>query len=166
VPPPAVTPTVVEPARVSPSTVAAPPAPSGITLFVPVTFYGAADNDPPGSTAIEFPQLHRTAGGTGTYADPITFATAYEDTYPPGTRIYVPHLKKYFVMEDSCACDQPEDHVDLWTGGIGDDPGVLDCENQLTIDGNVEVVKNPDPRRPVDTQPLYSASLGCNGSGR
>lgn len=153
---------MAEPPRVSPPAAAAAPAPSGITLFVPVTFYGAADNDPPGSTAIEYPRLHGTAGGTGSYADPITFATAYEDTYPPGTRIYVPRLAKYFVMEDSCACDQPENHVDLWAGGTGSDPGVLDCENQLTISRNEEVVKNPDPHRPVDTRPLYSESLGCN----
>lgn len=165
-PPPAVTTTAVEPPPVSPSTVAAPPAHSGLTLFVPVTFYGAADNDPPGSTTIEFPQVHQAAGGTGTYADPITFATAYDDTYPPGTRIYVPRLEKYFVMEDSCACDQPEDHVDLWAGGTGADPGVLDCENQLTISGNEEVVKDPDPRRPVDTRPLYSESVGCAGPGQ
>ncbi|GDY30080.1 hypothetical protein [Gandjariella thermophila] len=40
-----------------------------------VTLYGARDNDPPGSSDISYPQIHSQAGGTGTYDDPITFAT-------------------------------------------------------------------------------------------
>ncbi|MGH3657350.1 MAG: hypothetical protein ACRDUA_11875 [Micromonosporaceae bacterium] len=91
--------------------------------------HGAADNDPPGSTAIAYPRVHRRAGGTKTYAEAITFATNYHATDPPGTRIYVPRLAKYFVMEDDCRCDQPINHVDLWAGGVGTDRGVLACED-------------------------------------
>lgn len=143
-----------------PSAVAAP-AVSGTVLSGFVTFYGAADNDPPGSAAIAYPGLHRTAGGIGTYADPITFATHYHQTYPPGTRIYLPRLAKYAVMEDDCACDQPPNHVDLWIGGVGLDQGVVACANQLTLSGNEPIVKEPDPDRLVDTQTLYSSSTGC-----
>jgi hypothetical protein len=140
---------------------AAAPATTGTTLNVYVTFYGAADNDPPGSAAIAFPRLHRSASGVGTWADPITFATAYHRTYPAGTRIYVPRLQKYFVMEDDCACSQPRDHVDLWAGGVGNDQGVIRCEDRLTLDGFEKVVKNPDRYRAVNTRPLYSRATGC-----
>lgn len=139
----------------------AAPASSGTTLSVYVTFYGAADNDPPGSAAIAFPGLHRKASGVGTWADPITFATAYHRTYPPGTRIYVPRLQKYFVMEDGCDCDQPRDHVDLWAGGVGNDQGVVRCEDRLTLDGFEKVVRNPDRYRAVNTRPLYTKAAGC-----
>ncbi|MGH4023974.1 MAG: hypothetical protein ACRDRV_05245 [Pseudonocardiaceae bacterium] len=139
----------------------AAPAATGTVLSGFVTFYGAADNDPPGSAAIAYPGLHETAGGIGTYADPITFATRYHQTYPPGTRIYLPRLAKYAVMEDDCACDQPANHVDLWMGGVGHDQGVVACANRMTLAGNESIVKDPDPDRPVDLRPLYSSSTGC-----
>jgi hypothetical protein len=144
-----------------PATGAPRPQSGGTALSVYVTFYGAADNDPPGSDAIAFPRVHRAAGGTGTYADPVTFATRYHDMYPPGTRIYVPRLAKYFVMEDDCECRQPLNHVDLWTGGLGDDRGVLECEHRLQVDGNETIVKDPDADQPVDTHPLYTRETGC-----
>jgi hypothetical protein len=40
-----------------------------------LTFYGWYDNTPPGGD-IAYPQIHSTAGGKGTFADPITFATS------------------------------------------------------------------------------------------
>ena len=39
------------------------------------TFYGWYDNTPPGGD-IAYPQIHNTAGGKGTWSDPITFATS------------------------------------------------------------------------------------------
>lgn len=140
---------------------AAAPASAGTMLSVYVTFYGSADNDPPGSAAIAFPGPHRKASGVGNWADPITFATAYHATYPPGTRIYVPRLRKYFVMEDDCWCDQPTNHVDLWAGGVGNDRGVVRCEDRLTLDGFERIVRNPDRHRAVDTRPLYTKAAGC-----
>ncbi|MFD0635984.1 hypothetical protein ACFQ9X_34865 [Catenulispora yoronensis] len=53
-----------------------------------LTFYGWWDNTPPGGD-ISYPQIHQTAGGTGTYSDPITFATDSSEQ-PPGTIVYVP----------------------------------------------------------------------------
>jgi hypothetical protein len=87
-----------------------------------LTFYGANDNCLPGSR-IAYPHLHRMAGGTGTFADPITFAS-----FPgvlglePGAIVYVPSLQKYFIFEDGC--DECEEdwkkhkigHLDLWIG--------------------------------------------------
>jgi len=93
-----------------PSDAATQDAPTGdaanTTIPMEVTFYGWADNSPPGN-AIAYPAnggqptIHNAAGGTGTYADPITFATAPTE-FSPGTRLYVPFIEKYVVMEDSC----------------------------------------------------------------
>src|SRR4051794_3977119 len=63
-----------------------------------LTFYGWYDNTPPGGE-ISYPQIHDTAGGKGTYADPITFATSTAEL-KAGTKVWVPRVKKYFIMED------------------------------------------------------------------
>src|SRR3989442_13251907 len=65
-----------------------------------LTFYGWWDNTPPGGD-IAYPQIHSTAGGKGTYADPITFATS-SDEPKPGTQVWVPRVEEYFLMEDGC----------------------------------------------------------------
>ena len=95
---------------------------AGRMWSVVVTFYGAADNDPPGSTEIATRTTHhQEAGGTGTYADPLSLA-ADPRAIQVGTRVYYPPLQKYFVMEDDCAqCitdwrSSRTPHIDLWTG--------------------------------------------------
>src|SRR4029453_15592620 len=65
-----------------------------------LTFYGWWDNTPPGGD-IAYPQIHNPPGGPRTYADPITFATS-SDELSPGTKVWVPRVNKYFIMEDSC----------------------------------------------------------------
>lgn len=48
-----------------------------IITSVHITFYGAPDNDPPGpATAYNCGGRNYIAGGTGTYANPLTFASA------------------------------------------------------------------------------------------
>src|SRR6476469_5118601 len=82
----------------TPTTTAAPKPTSvpGRMWTVVITFYGAADNDPPGSTEIAHPNAHhRAAGGTGTYVDPLSLA-ADPRAIRVGTRVYYPPLKKYF----------------------------------------------------------------------
>src|SRR5262249_43801558 len=90
------------------------------TINVYQTMYGWPDNDPPGTAAIAHPVLHQQAGGTGTYEDPITFASDPRDL-PFGTIIYVPYLQKYFIAEDTCAealkSTSDPVQIDLWTGG-------------------------------------------------
>lgn len=73
------------------------------------TGYSYWDNTPPGSADISNSVIHQKAGGTGTYADPITLAVGHSisgstDTldYPAGTRFYFPFLKKYVIVEDTC----------------------------------------------------------------
>jgi hypothetical protein len=135
------------------------------TVKVEVTFYGGLDNDPPSSNDIAYPNSrHATAGGTGTYQDPITLATDVGEL-PPGTVAYLPMLQKYFVMEDDCAeCDSDwsaghHPHVDLWMAPAG--AGLIACEEQLTPDAPVALEVNPPADRPVDPRPLYTAAGGC-----
>jgi len=140
-------------------------APTGRMWSVFVTFYGAADNDPPGSTEIAHPNdRHQEAGGSGTYADPLSLA-ADPRALQVGTRVYYPPLRKYFVMEDDCAqCitdwrSSRRPHIDLWTGDF-QGSALLACENALTPDGLVAVEVNPPPGRPVDPRPLFNGR-GC-----
>ncbi|MFC0431253.1 hypothetical protein [Kutzneria buriramensis] len=143
-PPPAAPPPAQQPPARQPS-----PNASG-----PITFYGAADNDPPGSRQIAFPNvMHGQAGGTGTFADPITFA-AQQGRFAPGTKIYVPDVQRYFILEDTCAdCSGP--HIDLWTGAATD-RGIVRCENSLTRNGSRPYQLNPPAGLPVSPGDLYS----------
>lgn len=67
-----------------------------------VTFYGYPDNDPPGpATSMNCGGRNYKAGGSGTYDDPVTIATA------PGELnnceiVYLPFLTKYGRFEDTC----------------------------------------------------------------
>jgi hypothetical protein len=73
-----------------------------ITDGVATTFYGAPDNDPPGAgTAYNCGGRNFVAGGTGTYADPLTFASAAGE-YSSCEIVYFPYLKKYLRYEDFC----------------------------------------------------------------
>ena len=125
-----------------------------------VTLYGFPDNSPPG-TDIACPQIHDGAGGTGTFNDPVTFASGTDQNrrMPCGTKIYVPFLKKYFIREDDCAsCRGP--WTDLWAGGdenSGQD--VLDREDSLTRD-SVRITLNPGRGLPVDTTPIFNTDTG------
>src|SRR5205085_4332561 len=93
----------------SPGATAAKPAAAKHILSY-VTLYGFVDNSPP-SAIISNGQIHKTAGGTGTFADPVTFATDIHE-FKPGTIVYYSFLKKYFIMEDTCTeCTKD------WTGG-------------------------------------------------
>jgi hypothetical protein len=117
--------TFVQPgAAPAPAPVATPtPTPRTVTAYI--TGYTWYDNSPPGSAAIARPVLHRTAGGVGTYADPITLAVGYSNgrlQFPAGTRFYLPNLRKYFIVEDICgACRTTPAgtayKLDLWLDG-------------------------------------------------
>src|SRR5437762_2350917 len=160
--------------------VAAQSAYAATTQQTFLTFYGWWDNTPPGA-GISFPKIHKTAGGKGTFADPITFATATAEL-SPGTKVWVPRVKKYFIMEDSCEeCTAdwlghgPDGgpklhHIDLWIGGKGGSPfDAIDCEDALTNsnpDGTPAlepVLANPPSNEPVDSTPLFNTKTGACG---
>jgi hypothetical protein len=144
-----------------------------------VTGYTWFDNTPPGSAEISHPVLHRKAGGIGTYADPITVAVGHDLSsgrdvldYPAGTRFYMPYLKRYFIVEDTCgdgprpqhgACHKHpsgvEAWLDIWVGGKGGTASSADsCARRIT--GNHRVQINPPNDRPVTAGPV-SADGKC-----
>lgn len=125
-----------------------------------VTGYSWFDNTPPGSAQIAYPRssgyptLHDLAGGTGTYADPITVAVGHSlatgtsvPVWPAGTRFYIPNLRRYFIVEDACG-DGPTPQngpcytgypspattwLDVWVGGEGGtDAGADACMSDIT----------------------------------
>jgi hypothetical protein len=148
------------------------------------TFYGWWDNTPPGGD-IAYPKIHDTAGGVGSFADPITFAAATAAA-PAGTKIWVPRVKKYFIMEDGCdECNQDWNgngpnggpklyHFDLWLGGEDGSPfDAINCEDALThynTDGSAtleDVVINPPSTEPYDRTPIFNTSSGaCYGGAQ
>ncbi|HEU5437761.1 MAG TPA: hypothetical protein VFU88_00615 [Ktedonobacterales bacterium] len=146
------------------------PGEEGTAQTVWQTFYAAADNDPAGSLTIAYPApqgIHALAGGTGTYADPITLA-ADKRWLPVGTRVYAPRWHKYFIMEDQCVpceADWEADrlhHVDLFMSPSSRS-AVVRCERSVTKNQaeNDIIVLNPDRNRAVDTTPLYTDAGGC-----
>lgn len=129
------------------------------TRLMEVTFYGWPDNTPPGNT-IAYPDIHQTAGGTGTYTDPITFATDAREI-APGTRIYVPYLQKYFIMEDDCTASDIEWsssgswHIDIWIGGQG--YATVEPEaTSLTRAEKQSVLISPPANESVNLRPLLN----------
>jgi len=129
------------------------------TVTAHITGYGRPDNSPPGAVIAQ-PIVHQTAGGDGSYCNPITFATetANDATYPFGTLLYVPTLQRYFIREDTCAgCTGV--WFDLWVGGSASDntTSVLNCEGSITADG-VQVIVNPPSTEPVKspTSPIFN----------
>lgn len=139
------------------------------------TAYGWPDNTPAGA-AISDPVIHKTAGGTGTYADPITVAVGHSITggqdildYPAGTKFYVPNLRRYFIVEDTCGdgsspqsgpCHtgyQGHVWIDLWIGGQGlGSNGTLVCEDAIT-DLHL-VIENPASNYAVVSGAVYNGT--------
>jgi hypothetical protein len=142
---------------------AAEAAPSRTNTAAYVTGYSMQDNDPAGSRAIAYSQLwgfktrHQQAGGDGTYGNPITLAVS-PGRYAPGTRVYMPHVDRYFVVEDSCAsCGAKSTWVDMYVGGTMSDPKskVDACMAKLT--GNYRMVVHPPRNHKVVRGPLYNS---------
>ncbi|HEV2361021.1 MAG TPA: hypothetical protein VGS21_04920, partial [Acidimicrobiales bacterium] len=142
------------------------------SLNMYVTLYGWDDNSPPGCD-IAYPDIHSCAGGSGTYSNPITYATDQSEL-AQGTIVYYAPLQRYFIMEDDCTeCDEdwtghgPDGgpgyrHIDLWAGGAsGDNANALyACEDKWTSNGQVPVIVNPPSNEPVSSGTIFNASNG------
>ncbi|MCB1155469.1 hypothetical protein KDL45_17550, partial [bacterium] len=121
------------------------------------------DNTPRGSARIARPVVHRQAGGTGTYSDPVTVAVGHSKSggrsrmdFPAGTRFYFPRLQKYGIVEDVCGDGpRPQDGpchsgygglawLDIYVGGRSVGSSSADrCMNSIT--GVQNVILNPSP---------------------
>ena len=147
------------------------------------TGYTWFDNTPRGSAQISAPVLHRTAGGIGTYADPITLAVGHSNAsgvdvldFAAGTRFYLPHVHRYFIVEDSCGDGpRPQDTgchrltaapagakvwVDLYVGGGPADKAsaVQACAGTIT-DGDAalhRLILHPRPNHLVVAGALFA----------
>ena len=155
-------------ANVAGASTASPAAAKNINTFV--TLYGWVDNSPPGN-GISGGRIHSHAGGTGTFADPVTYATSVKEQ-PYGTKIYIPYMKKYFIHEDECVeCDHDWNNghkfrTDLWAGGDKNSlknpekNALLNCEDSLTR--HATIIVNPAAGLPVSTTPIFNAkTLKC-----
>lgn len=127
-----------------------------------VTWYGEADNNPPGTATVAHPNIRAKAGGTGTYADPQTLAVI--EGLPgltPGDKLYSPDLEKYFEFADDCGiADGCETQIDLFIGSPSKSPAVEDCESQLTPDNKQEFYVNPPDNLPVDNTKFWNDVTG------
>ncbi|EMD64870.1 hypothetical protein GGP41_002870 [Bipolaris sorokiniana] len=139
------------------------------------TFYGYPDNDPAGpATAYDCGRGFK-AGGTGTYTDPLTFASAPGE-FNKCEVIYDPYLRKYLRFEDYCAqcttdwkANPKINHIDVWTGSttVNGGQNQIQCENDLTpADRSQTIVRQPSANLPVDKTNLYvkGASPACRTS--
>ncbi|KAK5575321.1 hypothetical protein RB653_010579 [Dictyostelium firmibasis] len=129
-----------------------------------LTFYAAGDNCPP-SGEIAYPGLHSTAGGLGTYANPITVA-ASTGWLSAGKRVYVAAYKKYFIMEDSCEeCENDWDdngkyHMDGWIGPSTIHLGTTNCEVALSL-SSTQFIIDPLSTYTVDTTAFFNGTTGA-----
>lgn len=131
---------------------------------------------PAGPKQLAYPVLHTVSGGTGTYANPITAAVGVSTAsgtpvldYPAGTRLYIPTLRRYFLVEDVCSTTTPPQDgpchalktagnaappgattwIQVWIDGqSGTAEQVKECATSLSA-GLTTVVVNPKPSLPV-----------------
>ncbi len=148
------------------------------TFTAYITGYSFWDNTPPGSAAIARPVVHRSAGGKGTYKDPITIAVGHSIVrsrqtldFPAGTRFYLKRLRKYAIVEDVCG-DGPRPQngpchtgrngrpwMDIYVGGRGHSAGTADaCSRRITAVHTV--IMNPAPGYPVVPGELTESGCG------
>jgi hypothetical protein len=149
--------TTAKPSTTIKSTTTAKPMSQGIQENAFLTGYSWEDNTPRGSRDISDPVVHGQAAGKGTFNDPITLAVGHSINptkmrFAPGTKFYVPMLRAYFVVEDTCGDGNTPQNGGCWTGYpagasywidlyLGSDP-TDKCMDSIT--GVHTVIRNPD----------------------
>ena len=139
------------------------------------TLYASYDNTPKGSTETDLGGHTGTAGGTGTYADPVTLAVGGSiingkeiDDYAYGTKFYIPAFRKYFIATDFCGdgnapqnepCHKSEEpgkpQLDLYAGTTNNS-AVLACEDADT--GDHLMIENPASNYAVVAGSIYNGT--------
>ena len=141
-----------------------------------LTGYSYWDNTPVGSAQIALPVVHHSAGGQGTYADPVTLAVGHSirggqstPDIPAGTRFYLERLHKYAIVEDVCG-DGPTPQngpchtgyaghpwFDVYIGGEKVSAQIASaCARSITA--LQPVIINPAPSLPVTAGPVTDSS--------
>lgn len=157
------TPPVVNPPTPTPPTV---PVPGEIVFKAYTTGYSWYDNTPHGSADISNGVIHSSASGSGTFSDPTTVAVGHSITggkdtldYPSGTKFYVPNLRHYFIVEDTCGDGGTPQNgschtgykgypwIDLWVGKGPSEQASNNCMDAITEVHTV--IQNPGPNYPV-----------------
>jgi hypothetical protein len=129
-----------------------------------ISTYDKWNNSPPGcgieyAKKYGYPTIHNCAGGIGSYANPITFASQ-KNEWAPGTRIYIPLLQRYFMKEDWCAtCYTDKDQTDLWLGGVSaSQEKSTDPHNAVNWWFQTTIIVNPPDGYKVETGPLRNVT--------
>jgi hypothetical protein len=132
---------------------------SGVRMAgVYITAYDYYVSNPHQVPATSRPVLHRRAGGTGTFANPITVAVADGSNgglqFRAGTKFYVPNLRAYFVAEDSMGQSSGgRVHLNVWADGrTSSASSSYNCASHVT--GNYLVIRNPSRKYAVVPGPL------------
>jgi LysM repeat protein len=124
-----------------------------------LTGYSFQDNTPAGSATVSHPILHKDAGGTGTYADPITVAVPGQGSgiWKAGSRFYLPSVKRYVIVEDTGASPAPSGdagHLDMWVDGQGGSKSASDaCMDKITSE-SATAIFSPPSNLPVMPGPI------------
>ena len=104
---------------------------------------GPTSSRTPPSTTLQL-KISVPMSGPGTLAADVGFLS-------PGTKVYVPALARYYVMEDTCReCSedwlQSKPHIDLYVSGTG--PELAACQERLTMESAMIYI-DPPPGLPV-----------------
>lgn len=123
------------------------------------------------------PILHTNAAGAGTYSDPVTIQSPIDTSghyvYAPGTKMYVPNVRRYFKVEDGDTGLWPQTNVDgsgsttqvaMWIGGQGFTAAqAAACESALTALHTI--VLNPNSNYAVASgYGVMHTGNSCNGN--
>jgi hypothetical protein len=131
--------------------------PEGKQVLVRLRGYSSYDNIPPGPAEVTDPVVHDTAGGQGTFDDPVTLAVPLGSDFDPGTRLYLPSVRRYGVVEDFDPGPPSADDVAVWVDGEGGSEGAVDaCLDRSAGPTHAEV--DPPPGRPVIPGPIFDGS--------
>jgi len=155
------------------------PIPNGqpFEMQVYLTGYSFWDNTPPGTVDISHPVRHPHAGGMGTFSNPVTLAVGHQIIdgqdildFSAGTVFYLPRLRKYAVVEDTCgdgpAPQEGPCHVgyqgypwlDIYVDGVSAPQAEANaCMRKIT--GIQPVVLDPGPNKSVVVGPVTEG--GC-----
>lgn len=124
------------------------------------------DNSESSSTAYDCSGRGYTAGGDGSFNNPLTYATASGSSlHSPCEVTWFPYLEKYLVMQDTCAgCEDLQ--IDVWIGNGNGGQSELNCENNSPSGNGHKLIRYGSSSHNANTNALWSKNGGCQVRGR